>query len=469
MRSRVSQTFTPGSLRSLLLAGAAAGLAACQPWDGLTVALGDPVPNVLEVSFETGVEGQGRVVLVEDRPLPRVWPLGEVGTSHDRRMFGVPSGTVRLRPEVVREDGTVVEGPVVEVKVPPLPDTLPAVTAEVLDPNRSVVATGMVLFNTFAKGQAHVMAVDARGRVVWWRTLPKGLKALRSRTGRDGNSILFASYEFGQDAESDLGQITRWTLGEPEPTITRAVELHHDFVELPDGELAWLSFDRANRYIEGVGIAPLQTDALRVAPEGAVEGEERRIFSLLDDAIQTPDLVCEHMLPGGFGNGYFEWSHSNSLAYEPSTDSLRFLARYWDAVLEVGLDGTLHWQAGGEANQWDLQGWFNHGHATELSGSDWWVFSNNNHAEGPNVTDYVRLAVDAETGTVTETARIADPFGRYASYLGDVRSLPNGNILVAYSPEGQLLELTPEGDIVWELHVPEHDIGRVEFVPSLGG
>lgn len=449
--------------------GLAAAWAGCHSWDPVVVALGDPVPNVLDVSFHSPFEGQGRVVLVEERPVPRAWPLGPSGTEHHSWVFGIPSGSVRIRPEIVREDGRVVKGPIVEVEIPEPPEDLPEVNVSVLDPNRSMVSTGMVLFNTFRKGQSHVMVVDGLGRVVWWRTLPQGLKALRSRTGRDGRSILFASYEFGQDAESDLGQITTWTLGEPEPVITRAVELHHDFVELPDGQLAWLSFDRDERYIEGVGIAPLQTDALRVAPAGAVEGEETRIFSLLDDAIQQPDLVCDHMLPSGFGNGYFEWSHSNSLAYEPSTDSLRFLARYWDSVLEVGLDGTLHWQAGGEANQWDLQGWFNHGHATELSGSDWWVFSNNNHVDGPKVTDYVRLSVDAEEGVVTELARIPDPHGRYASYLGDVRSLDNGNILVSFSPEAHLMELTPDGDVVWELRIPEHDIGRVEFVPSLGG
>ena len=42
----------------------------------------------------------------------------------------------------------------------------------------------------------------------------------------------------------------------------------------------------------------------------------------------------------------------------------------------------------------------------------------------------------------------------YSAFVGDARRLPNGNTLMSSSIEGHFLEVTPEGEIVWEYVVP---------------
>ncbi len=53
-------------------------------------------------------------------------------------------------------------------------------------------------------------------------------------------------------------------------------------------------------------------------------------------------------LNGSFIPGYNEWSHSNSIAYEPIEDAYYILPRFFDALLKIdGTTGDLIWQMGG--------------------------------------------------------------------------------------------------------------------------
>ncbi len=461
---RTLHTMSPLLLPMLLAVGA------CRPSFDATVTLGDPVPNLLNVAFETPREGHGRVVLVSKDKVAPEWPMGALGDAHDLTFFGAPAGDIELRPELVLENGRVIRGAAVAVTVPALPAELPRVHVRSPAPLESEVRKGWVLFNVIAQNSGVVLAVNGDGDIVWWDHPPDEDKPLRARVGRDGNSILYASVNERNNEIPERGRIIRWQLGESSPQITRAVGLHHDFVELPSGDLAWLAYvDELHSVAGQDGILRVRSDAIRTTVAGGVEGEESTVFYILDDSPEPLTLVCDHMLPSGNGSTY-DWTHSNSLVWDDATASLRFLVRHWDAVVEVGLDGEQHWQAGGLQNDWNLQGWMDHGHASELAGNDWWIHSNNNHDTPNAISDYVRLTVDPETGTATERERVPEPYGRFASYLGDVRTLPNDHLLVAFAPTGHLMELDEHRDIVWELwlDVP-NGIGRIAFVPQLGG
>ena len=43
----------------------------------------------------------------------------------------------------------------------------------------------------------------------------------------------------------------------------------------------------------------------------------------------------------------------------------------------------------------------------------------------------------------------------YTSIYGSQQRLPNGNTLISESNNGRMLEVTQEGDVVWEYRVPE--------------
>lgn len=442
----------------------------CGPLDRPTITKGDAVPNLVEVSFGSEIAGEGRLVWsVDDRE--HVVQLDSSGTFHEGVIW-IPAGrSVQVRGEVVDEDGKTHSGPKRRVRVGGVPAKL---KVDVLKENRakSQLGDGKLLLNAYDDNDSYGLAIDHTGDVYWW-TEPESPKQriLRMRPGLDGQSIVYARWPKSHKNNPDDAWITRRRLSpRSERTDTRAVKLHHDFVETSPGQFAWLSWVyEDDRFVSGLGSVRLAADAIRVGSEGAVEGEETVIYDFLTDYHHDPTYVCGHMTPDGFAPGdRWEWSHSNSIAYDAENDSVRVLARYWDAVLDIGLDGTLNWEAGGLYSDFDTQGWFHHGHASELDGDHLVVFDNGNHKAEPIVSAAVGLQMDHETGVVTESFRIEDPAGLFTDFLGDVRVLPGGNLLVLYSPTGRLHEYTPDGELVWEARFArEMTVARLTWTDAL--
>jgi hypothetical protein len=54
----------------------------------------------------------------------------------------------------------------------------------------------------------------------------------------------------------------------------------------------------------------------------------------------------------------------------------------------------------------------------------------------------------------------------FSKILGSVQRLPNGNTLITESDAGRVLEVTPDGDIVWLWVVP-HTAGAGRFVATV--
>ena len=108
--------------------------------------------------------------------------------------------------------------------------------------------------------------------------------------------------------------------------------------------------------------------------------------------------------------------------------------------------------------------WQQHGHMSEAWEDRLLLFDNGNHRED-QTSRVVEFQVDPDQGTLEEVWSFVHPDGRHISHLGDARRLPGGNTLISWSPEGRVMEVTPDGDIVWEIRV-DQKIGRVEFVPD---
>jgi len=111
--------------------------------------------------------------------------------------------------------------------------------------------------------------------------------------------------------------------------------------------------------------------------------------------------------------------------------------------------------------------WFDHGHASEITGDSWWVFDNGNHGEQPRKTTLSKIVVDHDAGHAEVVERLDDPMGRFHGYLGDVIVLPGGNLLALWSPAGHLTELTPEGEVVWEYAMEDQIIGRIQLAGAV--
>lgn len=332
------------------------------------------------------------------------------------------------------------------------------------DRKRSQLGRGRILFTAFdAKGdESWAIRVDAAGRADWALRSDPGLRILRARPSHDGTSVLYAIND--PTHQEEVGVILREPVRGGAITITGASGLHHDFIEL-DQRFAFLE----HRYAEvpmGFRSLPLAADGVRIVEEGTTGAGQLQV-DLFEDYPAAPWWTCEHMSTGDWLPGVFEWSHTNSLIEPPGDDSAWWmLPRYFDAILEVDRsDGAVRWQLGGRDNTFALGpgAAFAHGHASHAFDDRLLIFDNGDpHGEEREASRVVELQIDREARTAARVWSFPEPEGRHVGFLGDARRLPGGNTLIAWGPQGRITEVTPEGQIVWELQL-QLSIGRISY------
>jgi len=415
--------------------------------------------------------GQGQVEYGLTDALGLSTPLTAVADAHEQAVLGLKAGhTYYWRVVHERPDGTRLVSPIETFTTGEAPAAFQPYTLYAVDPTRSEVADGFLVLSQ-TKGSDSIAAIlDGDGELVWW--MPddgEEEQIIRARFGLDRRSIIWSSYD--GDRSSDLGYIVRQSLDGRESTRTRALEHHHDFVEREDGTLAWLSWDYAPHIVDDTPM-DIAADVIRFAPEGYSDPtvEYGRVFSFFDDYPQPPWLSCDHMSFDAYVPDHWEWTHSNSIAYEPSENAYYILARYLDALLKIDADtGALIWQLGGLHSDFALDDGsvlIDHGHFSHVWPGGMLLFDNANH--GTRTSRVVEYAWDESDMSVSKVWEYLDPLERFTSYLGDARRLPGGNTLVLYSPKGEIHEVTPEGDLVWEAKA-SGTTWRVSFLDDLYG
>ena len=80
------------------------------------------------------------------------------------------------------------------------------------------------------------------------------------------------------------------------------------------------------------------------------------------------------------------------------------------------------------------------------------VFDNRNlyPSTGPIYPSSRILRLDPSSGSVTEEFSTSENARFFTRIFGKHQSLPNGNTLIASGEQGRVLELSPEGDLLWE-------------------
>jgi hypothetical protein len=360
---------------------------------------------------------------------------------------------------------------------------LPTFVVTSVDLARSEIADRLLILSLLdpTTDASFAVIVDGAGHARFAATVPLERSITRVHLGRDRRSVLFS--HFPRDLLADDATVTRIALDGGPPIDTPVQDQHHDFVELPDGRLAWLSFEAAEHEVdEGV---PVMADHVLVGEEGSDaglgfplrgrSGPPAELFSFERDYPVDPWLPCAHASTVGIWvPGYQEWTHSNSIV-AADDGGLFVLARNLDALIRLDAAGTMRWQLGGRDATLQLLNdpGFSHPHFSWAEGDRVLVFDNAVHSG--NRSRVVELRIDEAAGTAERVWELYEPEGRYISVLGDARRLPGGNTLVAVGSESQLFEVTPDGEIVWWMDVvsPDGTLGstlyRVTFAEDLDG
>ena len=419
----------------------------------------------------------------------RRWRISS-GCSLDRsysvHVFGLRADTSHaIEAAVLDAAGNKTQAPTMWVITAPLPTDFPPIRVD-SDPHR--MAPGVTFFGVgrwpFFRDPAFglIVAVDAEGEVVWfYKTSAFAVDGVQRLS--NGNLLITdLSVLTGQAAEIDMlgNTVQRW-----HPRLRRAPDgstlvntdtLHHDVIELPNGNFVALSTEL--RVIEGFPTldpaAP--TETANVVGDVIVEFERNgsivREWSLFDS--MDMQRLGSYLSVGTFWNATYgqdtrAWTFANSIIYIEADDSFVLSLRHQNAVVKISRgSGQLRWILG------DPTGWGPSFQKYLLMPLGDATFPYAQHH--PQITDRGTLLLhdngnfravppNAATPAASNFSRAVEyrihekgmtfeqlwEFGvnqYYSTFLGDADRLARNNVLITFGGQAKTDDGVPSDDIL---------------------
>lgn len=286
---------------------------------------------------------------------------------------------------------------------------------------------------------------------------------------------------------------------------------HHDIEPLPNGNvlcIVWEAYDRKVAEEAGRNPIRLQGNVLWVEaifelkPVGETKAEVVWKWSLLDHLVQDYDKASEN-----FGDPakhpelidvnsmlrpVADWIHMNSIDYNEELDQILVSSRALSEIWVIDHSTTTDEAAGHTAGRYQKGGdllyrWGNpqhyrHGDLSDrmcwnqhdaqwiakglpgagnmlifnngLSGTDE-AYSTIDEFKPPQNEDGTYQRNDGSAFGPTELAwTYEDPDSLFSPRISGAQRLPNGNTLICSGTQWTLLEVTPEGEVVWQYRNP---------------
>lgn len=372
------------------------------------------MPTVLEVTWSTSAPTTGVVRFGLDGATNRATPAQPEGTDHRALLVGLPP-EVDVTVEI--DAGDAASDPVV-ASTGALPGAAPTIAAE---------GEPFGWFTTIVAMKddvARVLLLDPEGRVTWVHEDTRGLSVFRARLAHDGSGIVYLSsiVRGGPSPDSVLVHVA-WDGTETE--VVPVPDLAHDFVELADGTIVALAYERRGDVLG---------NALVEVPPG---GEPRTIWTSWD--CFDPDAHPSDDPAQG-------WTHTNALDYDAAEDAFLVGMRNLNGITQVDrTTGACAWTLGGVAGDVAITGEqrFRHQHQFERTADGLLVFDNDGMPGQESRVLAFSLDPDARTAKV-EGQLVADP-PLFSFILGDVHRGDDGDTLIVWSVPGTIDRVRPDG------------------------
>lgn len=256
--------------------------------------------------------------------------------------------------------------------------------------------------------------------------------------------------------------------------------LHHDIVELPNGNFISMSFafadhvyafDKKRHHIAGDTLVEFTRDGRVVWQWSSLDHLDwKRVRDGFPSPLPIPDPATGEIAD--------DWTHGNTIVYLPEDDSVLFSMRHQDWIIKIDRKtGKVVWKLG-EDGDFALDGdrWFYHQHSPEVM-PDGSLLIYDNGVVNPHLPAKEQRSrpLVMKLDEQAKTAKIVwqETNEHYVGILaGDADRLDNGNILVldsaiplvpgTFQPSfGRLREVDPKGNRwVWSMDLPN---GRVAY------
>lgn len=373
----------------------------------------------------------------------------ELSTDHEHILLGIPAGTEvhwqahhTVDGEKLTAQGTATSG------LPPA--DVGGFEVTTYDPDQ---ASGKgYLMGVLAGTPGAIFIIDRQGHWIWYHPVEAPLDTelppvTRAVFHQDSNDILYS--HFDTELGEEEGYVERLSIeGEPLDQSSTP-QAHHAFTQLPEGTLAWLASDVRTVVDDHDGTtAEVVGDTIW---EQGPDGTDREVFSVWD--WFTPQLadLQEHST---YADG-LKWTHANDLSYYSERDTLLLSVGALDTVVEVDRVGASPYRAYGSGKdafnvaQGSLDLWAPR--APSYTENDTLLLTSTYDSGDGLETIVVEYAIDPVDHVLEEIWSYGTGEGLYAHSGSQACRLANDNTLVSWGTTGVVREVTPEGELVWEL------------------
>ncbi len=300
-----------------------------------------------------------------------------------------------------------------------------------------------------------LFAIDRQGRVLWYHLVDSGNMPVELELENNGPGFYYNT--FASDYTEDNGRIQRLSFTGAGKNKLRTELAHHAFTQLPDGGLAWLTLDVRDWTDPDDGTTyTVVGDAIEAQ---TAAGEQYTAFSIWD---WLEPVITEEWDDDFYGLGK-DWSHANALRYEEETGTLLLSLRNLDTVVELALDeddglltpvrqlegmnGSAMVPQAEVYRTTPSSPHFDYLHDPTITADG--TFMAQLHLAGE--TQIVEYDIIDSTHKLDQVWSYGEGEGLLTYFLGMARDLDNGNRLVSFASEGIVREVTPEGEVAWEL------------------
>ncbi len=339
----------------------------------------------------------------------------------------------------------------------PLPDNLPLPTVQISDPAQYEPSGAYLMSSVnlniggWVGGLFWKFIIDRDGNVVWAHQTSDYLWTTYMMPSRDGQDILWDQYTFWALWDNgDRSLVHRMKI---DGTVTHTYETpggHHAYAELPDQSIIWgAAVDWSTEIVRRVDL----------------DGTSTTVWDCRDFHDEL---------------GVKEGCMSNTINYDEDSDS--FLISFYTTNTVVDID-----LSSGETIRWFGTHLDGYGFDPDTSAFAWqhgahWLEPNrlllSTHRTDVDEKELETVCreyvVDDDTQTLTNVWSFGEGEGLHAHTAGEAWRLDNGNTLHNYGSWGVIREVTPKGEIAWEVDwrsdvpdVLDRLIGRSHFISDL--
>ncbi len=374
-------------------------------------------------------------------------PARSLGAGeHSEVILGLPSETaLRFEVRAVR-DGIESASESTEALTGPLPADLrePIFLGwdEVNASPEGFLYTSVEVGSRNFFGPYYPVILNREGRIVWYDPWRDYRLTMLPRIAPGGTHVMIDKSTIYVGGTPELLEVTL------DRRMERATTLPNwglAYDKLPDGSVL---------YEEGT--SSTQSYLTRIAPDGSAE----RIWD------------CKAWMSHIQNVGYWDCK-PNSILWYPDTDTALWSMFETSTVVEIDMSsGEVVRQFGQLPGSWGfdppdagmaLQHFPNYTEDGTLI-----LSTHVPQAGGRAREQWVReYRLDEAEETLTQIWSYQNDRGYYAEYAGEAKRLSSGNTLMGLGTDGAILEVTPDGDVVWGVEWPNKLLGQATLIDDL--